>query len=550
MVKRRAEGRSRRGLRGALAIGLSLAGMLGAVIQQSASASAAVAAAIVSRGSASTASYGMGSTQMLTLALPNGATVGDVVVASLGIASGTTGFQPIIAAPAGWTLSTRTPSAGGGSIAVYWHVVGAGESSFAWTTSVAVGGVAFMTAFGGVDSLSPLDTGGGNSNNNKTTSIATPSLTTASAGELLISSFFGYTSKRERNSNWNVPSGMTELGDRNDKSNVSGSVDFAIQPAAGSTGLKSSTASVSQNYAIAVLSALRPSQAVDTTAPVVSGVVVGSVTASGALVTWTTDEASDSQVEYGPSSTYGTTSTLNPTTVVSHSIALSGLNAATTYHYRVRSRDAAGNLGLSNDATIQTPATPPPSLNETFDANLIDPTKWLAVTGGSTVTAANQQLEISHPPGPWTTGSLQSVTAHDQTNRVLQLQLKRAANNGLGGTTFGETSVFLWRDPTHYAEFFIAGGSLTALINSGSGEVNLTPSWPRYSATSSQWLRFRESAGTLYWEYADGTTTPGTWTTMASASNPFAMDSVVVKMIAGANVNVVDTAILDNLALI
>ena len=288
----------------------------------------------------------------------------------------------------------------------------------------------------------------------------------------------------------------------------------------------------------------------DTTAPVVSGVGVGSVTVSGALVTWTTDEVSDSQVEYGPSSTYGTTSPLNPTAVVSHSLALSGLSAATTYHFRVRSRDAVGNVGLSNDVTFQTHGTPPLLLNETFDANVIDPTKWLAVTGGSTVVAANQQLEISHPPGPWTTGSLQSVTPHDQTNRVLQLQLKRAANNGLGGTTFGETSVFLWRDPTHYAEFFIAGGSLTALMNGGSGEVNLTPSWPGYSATSNQWVRFRESAGTLYWEYADGTTTPGTWTTMASASNPFAMDSVVVKMIAGANVNVVDTAMLDNVALI
>ena len=52
--------------------------------------------------------------------------------------------------------------------------------------------------------------------------------------------------------------------------------------------------------------------------------------------------------------------------------------------------------------------------------------------------------------------------------------MKRAANNGLGGSTYGETSIFLTLDSTHYAELFIASGSLTAWLNTGGGESNIT----------------------------------------------------------------------------
>ena len=82
----------------------------------------------------------------------------------------------------------------------------------------------------------------------------------------------------------------------------------------------------------------------DTTAPVISGVGSSNITASGASVAWTTNEASDTQVEYGLTTGYGSSTTLNPAMVTSHSASLSGLAANTLYHYRVKSRDAAGNL--------------------------------------------------------------------------------------------------------------------------------------------------------------------------------------------------------------
>lgn len=54
-------------------------------------------------------------------------------------------------------------------------------------------------------------------------------------------------------------------------------------------------------------------------------------------ITWTTDLPSDSQVHYGADSAYGTDSPLDTTQVTSHSVTLTGLTAATTYHYAVAS---------------------------------------------------------------------------------------------------------------------------------------------------------------------------------------------------------------------
>ncbi|MBI2116975.1 MAG: hypothetical protein HYT85_18110 [candidate division NC10 bacterium] len=97
----------------------------------------------------------------------------------------------------------------------------------------------------------------------------------------------------------------------------------------------------------------------DITPPAISSISASTVSSSGATITWTTDEASDSQVEYGLTTAYGSAMPLNTSMVTSHSQSLSGLAASTLYHYRVRSRDAAGNLATSGDFTFTTLASSP-----------------------------------------------------------------------------------------------------------------------------------------------------------------------------------------------
>jgi hypothetical protein len=95
----------------------------------------------------------------------------------------------------------------------------------------------------------------------------------------------------------------------------------------------------------------------DTTPPVLSAVSITQVTAGGATLNWTTSEAADSQAEYGPTTAYGSVTSLDPARVLAHAQSPAGLAAGTLYHVRARSRDAAGNLAVSGDFTFTTAAS-------------------------------------------------------------------------------------------------------------------------------------------------------------------------------------------------
>jgi uncharacterized lipoprotein YddW (UPF0748 family) len=91
----------------------------------------------------------------------------------------------------------------------------------------------------------------------------------------------------------------------------------------------------------------------DTTPPVITS-IVGTGVRSGFRIDWTTNEPATSQVEYGLTTSYGSMTTLDSNLVTSHSVTQTGLARKTTYHYRVRSRDAAGNEAVSSDRTVKT----------------------------------------------------------------------------------------------------------------------------------------------------------------------------------------------------
>jgi hypothetical protein len=73
-----------------------------------------------------------------------------------------------------------------------------------------------------------------------------------------------------------------------------------------------------------------------------------------ALITWTTDEPTTSQVTYGISPTPDQTTTESIEYTTSHSITLTNLEPATDYVYAVISRDQAGNQAVSSVFNFQT----------------------------------------------------------------------------------------------------------------------------------------------------------------------------------------------------
>ena len=99
---------------------------------------------------------------------------------------------------------------------------------------------------------------------------------------------------------------------------------------------------------------------VDLQAPQLSLIGVTSITGNSAIITWTTDEPSTSEVDYGLTTSYGSTITL-PTLVTTHSVTVNGLLGLSSYRFRVRSTDAAINTAQSGDQTFQT-NSPGPSI--------------------------------------------------------------------------------------------------------------------------------------------------------------------------------------------
>jgi hypothetical protein len=123
----------------------------------------------------------------------------------------------------------------------------------------------------------------------------------------------------------------------------------------------------------------------DTLAPVIRSVAVSGATHATAAVSWMTNEPADSQIEYGVTTAYGLTTALNPARTTSHAIVLSGLSATTLYHYRVVSRDAAGNRAVSSDSTFATTIVDaaPPVVHVT------------APVGGAEVSGASVAIEVA-----------------------------------------------------------------------------------------------------------------------------------------------------------
>jgi len=148
------------------------------------------------------------------------------------------------------------------------------------------------------------------------------------------------------------------------------------------------------------LTTLTPPPAADVTAPVISAVAVSAITQTGATVTWTTDEPATSQLDYGLTGAWGSTTTLDSTLSTSHAVILSGLTANTLYHLRAKSQDAAANLANGSDTTfttlpVPTPTPdPPPTLPPPQDTGIFS--IGVQVTTTDTVIVRNEPA-LSEP---------------------------------------------------------------------------------------------------------------------------------------------------------
>jgi hypothetical protein len=219
----------------------------------------------------------------------------------------------------------------------------------------------------------------------------------------------------------------------------------------------------------------------DTTPPAISAVSATNVTSSAATIRWTTNEAADSRVDYGTTTSYGQSTSLDTARVTSHAMNLGSLPAGTTFHYRVRSRDAAGNLATSGDFVFTTASaggdTTPPSISAVGASGV---TSSSASINWTTNEPADSQVEYGTTTSYGQITALNStrVTSHSTTVSGLaanttyyyRVRSRDAANNlAIGANaTFKTTTGTSGPAPGAAYGFTEAAGSTTA-DGSGNG---------------------------------------------------------------------------------
>ncbi len=92
----------------------------------------------------------------------------------------------------------------------------------------------------------------------------------------------------------------------------------------------------------------------DTTPPVISNILVSSLGSDSATISWDTDEPATTQVNYGLTAGYGSSSPLDSNLTTNHSVVIAGLSQNTGYHFQARSSDGSDNVSLSSDNTFLT----------------------------------------------------------------------------------------------------------------------------------------------------------------------------------------------------
>jgi hypothetical protein len=103
--------------------------------------------------------------------------------------------------------------------------------------------------------------------------------------------------------------------------------------------------------------------------PLISGISVNEITTDSSLIEWSTDMPAESLVEYGLTSSYGS-SAADSGLKTAHKITLRNLTPDTTYHFRVTSRNAYGFASSSDDSTFKTlPPSNPITLTITTPRN-------------------------------------------------------------------------------------------------------------------------------------------------------------------------------------
>jgi phosphodiesterase/alkaline phosphatase D-like protein len=220
-----------------------------------------------------------------------------------------------------------------------------------------------------------------------------------------------------------------------------------------------------------------PTSTPDTAAPAIGGVAAQNLTANSAVIVWSTNEPATSKVYYGtisPLNLATASMTSQSALVTSHSVPLTGLNASTTYHYVVESKDGPGNTATSSPQSFTT-ASQVDATAPSVTSQSVTPATSSATVSWTTNELADSQIfyGTSVAYGSSTALDATLATVHSQTISGLtpntryfyQVRSKDASQNL--GTQAGE---FTTLPPADTAAPLISGVAAT-LVGSSTATI-------------------------------------------------------------------------------
>lgn len=184
--------------------------------------------------------------------------------------------------------------------------------------------------------------------------------------------------------------------------------------------------------------------------PLPSGPAITNVSSipssTSATITWTTDVSATSQVYYGTTNAFGSSTTETVSTTKNHSVNITGLTVNTDYYFYIASKDAANNTSTAGEdgSYIFTTTAAGPVISAVTDSASADnatitwTTDVAATTQvfyGTTVSFGSQTTEIDKDAN--------MKTAHSVTLTGLSAGTKyyyyvRSANAAGNATTLGD----------------------------------------------------------------------------------------------------------------
>jgi hypothetical protein len=228
--------------------------------------------------------------------------------------------------------------------------------------------------------------------------------------------------------------------------------------------------------------------AVDDTAPTISNVVASAHGDGTADITWDTDEASTSSVDYGTTPNDLNQNQSSPALVTSHSLQLTGLAPNTAYYYRVTSADAV--TPVPNSSTSPEPpaapasfTTPSATFTDTtvsdFTAGTPGANTYISQTGnGEVILKPTEGQEFSGGPG--LPAGWSSSTWESQGGGTGGTAAVSGGALDVDGAMAGTTATFA---PGHSLQFAATFGAAT--FQHVAFTDNFTSAWAMFSTRGS-----------------------------------------------------------------